>query len=593
MDFYLRVCAQKPSEIVELQNDFYGEGIAAKCYQQVSLFLKTPTHLSLSFSTNIHTYTHQLCINKLNSIADNLGRNANSKPQRGTLVILGLGAGYHINKLMSEIRYTDVIVIEPDEKHYAMACQHINFASLKAECQRRGGSLTLLNVETYQQFLSQMKQLVKKQGVHLLADISVYRHYSTPVMDRVFSEFKQWRNSFASMWGYLEDELLGLKHTCENYQHTRVGAHENIFSEFSSFPVLIVGNGPSLDKDIQHIKTQQDRALIVSCGTSLSTLMKTGVTPDFHIEMERTSVNFEIKEDELCDPRIKDVVLIALSTIYPKLMLQFDQRIIFAKGNDLGAELASLSGQGSKPLYHCNPTVTNMAVAAFLRMGFTNIVLLGCDYGYIDQHKHHSQLSSYYDPNNALSNVSFDNEMAVKGNFRPHVFTSRLFNEARSAQERLLAQYPFTEVKNASDGAFIEGTLPLKFTELSFNNSDKSALLSTVREYAGKHTGSKLDSGAHFSYAIQLLNSLKQEVDKADSVTDVISILNAFIESLRDEKDALIYELLLSGSIKYIVGTIASHINHLPLSSWTDYDVQMRKELQSMLDALMNKLSYE
>ncbi|MCF6440578.1 DUF115 domain-containing protein [Pseudoalteromonas luteoviolacea] len=592
MDFYLRVCAQKPSEIVELQNDFYGEGIAAKCYQQVSLFLKTPTHLSLSFSSNTHTYTHQLCINKLNSIADNLGRNANSKPQRGTLVILGLGAGYHINKLMSEIRYTDVIVIEPDEKHYAMACQHINFASLKAECQSRGGSLTLLNTENYQQFLTQVKQLVKKQGVHLLADISVYRHYSTPMMDRIFSDFKQWRNGFASMWGYLEDELLGLKHTCENYQNTRVGAHENIFSEFSSFPVLIVGNGPSLDKDLQHIKTQQDRALIVSCGTSLSTLMKVGVTPDFHIEMERTSVNFEIKEDELCDPRIKGVVLITLSTIYPKLMQQFDRRIVFTKGNDLGAELASLSCKGSKPLYHCNPTVTNMAVAAFLRMGFNNIVLLGCDYGYIDQNKHHSQLSSYYDPNNALSNVSFDNEMAVMGNFRPHVFTSRIFNEARSAQERLLAQYPLAQVKNASDGAFIEGTQPVEFTELCFSSNGKSEVLSKIKEYAVEHTGSKLDCGAYFSHANERLNSLKQSVGRANSVTGVVSILNAFIVGLRENKDSLIYEILLSGSIKYIVGTIASHINHLPLSSWTDYDTQMRKELQSMLDALMKKLSH-
>ncbi|ESP94716.1 motility associated factor glycosyltransferase family protein [Pseudoalteromonas luteoviolacea] len=591
--FYNRICSKKLSQISEFQSSFYGEHAEGKCYKQVDLFLQHPAHLSLSFSTNTYEYTHQLCINNLNSIADNLGRKSNSKPQRGTLIVLGLGAGYHIPKLLSKIRYTDVIVVESSAEHYAMACQHINFAALHAECESRAGSINFFNIESYDQFLSEMKGLIDQNGVHLLSDISLYRHYSTPLTDQIFSEFKQWRNSFASMWGFLEDELLGLKHTSENRLNSTVSCHENVFSEFESFPVVIVGNGPSLDKSIDELKKQSDHAFIVSCGTSLAPLMKAGIKPDFHIEMERTSVNFEIKEAELVDPSNKDVVLIALSTVYPKLLTQFDNRIVFAKGNDLGAELANLSGDGCKALYHCNPTVTNMAVASFIRMGFKNIILLGCDYGYVDHQKHHSQLSSYYEPTNLLSNVNFDNEMKVKGNFRPFVYTSRIFNEARAAQERLLGYNPSATVTNTSDGAHIKGTQVANFEDLKFDKKSKYKLMPTVVAYASTHSGSQLNVGEYFNDACDKLRILKAQVGGADSITEVKGQLNRFIYELRKERQSFVYQLLLCGSIKYIVATIASHINHLPLNVWSDYDVKVRIELSAMLDKLIYELTLQ
>ncbi|MDK1287664.1 motility associated factor glycosyltransferase family protein [Pseudoalteromonas umbrosa] len=593
-DFIKTIESVKQDDTAQFEFEFYGAHAKRSCHQQVELFLRHPTHLSLSFSSSTATeFSHQKCINNLNSIADEMGRNSNSKPQRGTLVVLGLGSGHHVTKLMSKIRYTDIVIVESDPIQYALASQYICFSSLQNECDNRGGSLNFIQVNSYTQFLHDMRGLIDVLGAYLLSDMSVFRHYNSPLMDSVFGNFKQWRNSFASMWGYLEDELIGWKHTQENRLTASVQGHKNVFSHFSNYPIYIVGNGPSLDNDIAKLSTITESAVIVSCGTSMGALLKADISPDFHIEMERSVANYYLKEGELNDPRNKDIVLIALSTVYPKLMSQFDRKIVFAKANDLGTEFAKAAKQTVEPLLHCNPTVTNMAVSAFIRMGFKNLVLLGCDYGYVDSKNHHSKLSGYYEPDSQLSQAKFADEMSVKGNFRDFVHTSRIFNEARGAQEKLLGLNPQVTVLNASDGAFIRGTKPVMLTEIEPCNKAKSHLMSAVFDYTNQHTLSSIDSGQNFAHAGEKLQELKSRVLDAPNIVAIIKCISQFVLSLKTDSDSAICKILLSGSLKYVVATIASHLNHLPLQKWNSYEARARNELNSLLDDLIYKLTIQ
>ncbi|KZN44708.1 motility associated factor glycosyltransferase family protein [Pseudoalteromonas luteoviolacea] len=589
-DFYHQLLCQNTKDTQVYQNNFYGSDAKKSCEDQASLFLKHPTHLRLNYlSDNATKNTHQKCINGLNLVAKELGCNPNSKPQRGTLLVLGLGAGYHIHKLLSLIHYTDVIVVESNIEQYATACANIDLNSIERECKTRHGSLTFFNLTSYEQFIGQLRAYVNKRGANTLVDISLYRHYSTPLFDQIYTEFKQWRNNLASMWGFFEDELLGLTHSIENSKLCAVNSHENVFDDYSNIPVAVIGNGPSLDKNLEKLRQDSANMIVASCGTALGALLKEGIIPDFHIEMERTPANYYLKERQLTDHRLKDVALVTLSTVYPKLINQFHHKIVFTKGNDLGSELFSNGLTTIKPLFHCNPTVTNMAAAAFSRLGFNKLILLGCDYGYVDPNAHHSQLSDYFNSASDLSQAKFDAELKVKGNFREYVYSSRIFNEARLAQEKLIKLTPKLKVYNTSDGALIMGAKSIDYDKLVIEASEKHKVMHSVFTYTQNGERTSANDIKLLEKVITSIKALQRKIQSAPSIVDILNELNLAVQTLYANYNQ-INKLLLSGTLKYVVATIASHINHLPINMWPQYAIKARDYIDSMLAEVLQKL---
>lgn len=417
----------------QIETTFYGGDAKTACKQQVELFFKQPTHLSLSFSRNSNQFSHQRFIKKSYDVAKKLGFRANSIPNRSTLIVLGLGAGYHIPLLLEKLNYVDVIVIENNKELATIANNNIDLSFIRETCIKRGGNLKVLQCQNYSSFLFQVKQYLTERHCGILADISLYRHYNNGLFDEIYEHFTEWRNSLVSMWGYAEDEIIGIRHTLANNDSLRVFKKSD-FSCFSDTTALVVGNGPSLDLVIQDIKSF--KGLIVSCGTSLASLLKNNITPHIHVEMERTECNHTLKERYLSDPALKNTVLLTLNTVSPKTLSLFKNKLAFFKANDSASEMLKLNNNIDL-LYHCNPTVTNAAAAALIYMGVEKIILSGCDYGFIDEKEHHSIHSQYYNESDRLSKSKFKGSFCVKGNNTDKVLTTRIFNESKKALESL------------------------------------------------------------------------------------------------------------------------------------------------------------
>ena len=58
-------------------------------------------------------------------------------------------------------------------------------------------------------------------------------------------------------------------------------------SKLLNFPVIVVGSGPSLDQDIEHIRELKDTHIIVAAASSSYALLENGIDPDFLILLER------------------------------------------------------------------------------------------------------------------------------------------------------------------------------------------------------------------------------------------------------------------------------------------------------------------
>ncbi|OHU90663.1 MULTISPECIES: motility associated factor glycosyltransferase family protein [Pseudoalteromonas] len=587
--------SQSLQRINEFEHSFYSGCPKQLCAQQTSLFLSSPLHLSMHFRPlERPRYLHQHFITNMTKHAQMLGYKKSSVPRRGTLLLLGLGAGLQIPALLKKINYTDVIIIENDANSLELACRHLDIEQLQTQCRERGGELHIPRVESYSDFMNAMRAILIKHGYHLLADISLFRHYNSPLYDEIFEQFRSWRNRFASMWGFFEDELIGLSHTLEN-QRDVLKFTPNFTQSFTSQPkVVIVGNGPSLDKCIQAL-AQAQNIVIVSCGTAVASLLKQGITPDFHVEMERTVDIYELKADSLSDPRLKNTILLTLNTVSPKLLALFNHKMVFLKANDIGTEMLKEGDNTFEPLYHCNPTVANAALAIMLKLGFTNVALAGCDFGFRDEQLHHSQHSQYLDKLDPLFLNKVKAELSVKGNFGGEVQSTRIFNEARLSLEVLISKYRLAAITNTSDGAYIKGTMVSSLTQFldEPETADINEALAHIRQgltyclqqYGNTKVLEQLDLNIQES-----LQTLVEGINATQKVLELATALNRFIYDLEHSK-SMTSKLLLSGSLKYMCVTIASHINHIPPSQWDSYFSVAKKQLLTALSNYIHRLN--
>ena len=93
-------------------------------------------------------------------------------------------------------------------------------------------------------------------------------------------------------------------------------------------PVAICASGPSLSESIDWLKENQNKVVLIACGSSLPVLIDNGITPDFQLVIERDKYMFEVHRQDVSEGRdYSNVSLIASST--------FGLAIFFLQGNIL------------------------------------------------------------------------------------------------------------------------------------------------------------------------------------------------------------------------------------------------------------------
>jgi hypothetical protein len=237
-------------------------------------------------------------------------------------------------------------------------------------------------------------------------------------------------------------------------------------------PIFIVGNGPSLDSSIEAIKEWQGQAIVISCGTTLQALHRNGITPDFHAEIEqnRSTYDWAVLIGDL--QYLKDITLISCNGIHPDTCdLYKDVMIAFKEGESSTVSALNVLGRENfTTLLNSFPTVSNFAIDLFSTIGFTSIYLIGVDLGFLDVKHHHSKSSGYYHDDGQETYdyaQSANTSLIVSGNFRPRVNTKHEFKVSRQVIEQVTsAKFKGQEFYNCSDGAKIQGTLPIRPEEL-------------------------------------------------------------------------------------------------------------------------------
>ncbi len=507
----------KKPQLIDKDKNISVYGAPAKPYskQVVSQYLTQPSRLTFVYDFKHQTFKESQYIEKcIAKYADEFDRFQGDIQQPiGLMVISGIGLGYHLELLTEQLDIAHCCLFEPYKDNFFASMHTIDWQEIIEKFNQHGRSLHFFIDKSAHSTLLDIRYILNHYGQHNACNAFYFEIFQDEKYDEFYQAMYEKYHYALSGYGFFEDELISLQHTVGHFNQGLPILVEHDSRKIALPPVVIVGNGPSLDMLHQSLKKLSQKVYIASCGTALETLYKMGIKADFHIEMERTYETVELHLEEKDNDYKKEVSLLCLNIVSPELAKLFKDTYVAMKVNDAGIDIAKLiMQQGFSELKYCNPTCTNTGLAFMLALGFKHIFLAGIDFGMQDTEHHHAQFSRYYDKSTKILNISTvsGKTFALPGNFRESVLTTHTLNRSKILFEENLSLHKDVEVFNLSDGAYIKGTQALEQDKLNAipcldkqwdKNTIKSALLSQCFSQAAN--GAALDENMVRDHAVK------------------------------------------------------------------------------------------
>lgn len=378
------------------------------------------------------------------------------------LVCLGIGLGLHIEALIHEEKVQNLIVAESEPDFFAASLYAVDWETICGKFRvDQGRSIHFVVGMTGKEedvFPDIWNTLIRHCPVYP-AGTMFYTHRGNARYNQVANRINQEMHLFLASWGHYDDEIRQLNNALHTFR-LDVPLLPDRLPAGLDVPVFIVGNGPSLDARIAQLKAHRGRAIVVSCGTALRSLLEYGVEPDCHVELESDFITFRVL-DAMDHETLSRLRLIAPTHICPLIFTLFgDGRTYFKQENCIPQFFAD----GAHIIEKGVPTCVNAALTTFLHLGFKTVFLYGMDFGFRDPSYHHSRASIYMASDKGevadVANFGSSGELEVEawdgGIMRTtHVFfsTKRMIDRVA---ENLKRQNGEQQIFCCSDGARLE-----------------------------------------------------------------------------------------------------------------------------------------
>jgi hypothetical protein len=384
------------------------------------------------------------------------------------LVIMGTGLGFHIEDIIEKREISSLIIYEHDLDRFLVSLYTLDWQKIYSRFNVNEGCSIQLILAMEDNYISQYGYLwneLVQYTPHFPFTSLFYNHLSDTTSAKIIKDIQSNVVTFLQQWGHYDDEINQYNNARQNLIHGAKGFKPSTFRVNKNIPVAIIGAGPSLDDKIETIKANREKLLIISCGTSIGTLCKHNIKPDFHVELESDYVVYEAITKSTTKEFRKDITLLAAAQINPLCLSLFEKSCVYFKDSTALSELFIDNPQDI--ITSTTPTCTNAGCAIAVQLGFKNIFLFGTDFGFSSKEKHHASGSIYYqDPDKISSILSNANDFSNKEtmtttgvNGHP-IETKPLYYTAQKRLEECIkyAHKKNITVYNCSDGASIKNS---------------------------------------------------------------------------------------------------------------------------------------
>lgn len=484
-------------------------------------------------------------------------------------MMFGVGLGYQLGYLYERCKIKHLFIFEPEMDLFYASLFTFDWAPLLSYLKDENLGVHIFLGQDEDSIMSDLLVALNKRGAFWSANLFGFWHYPSNkifrLVERVAKEFYM----LSSGWGFFDDNLFALSHSAENISKKTPFLLKNrsVSQEDAQVPVFIIGNGPSLDEAIPYIKRFQEKALLVSCGTSISALHKAGIKPDIYVAVERTKSVPDFIRLINDSSYLRDILFLSVDVIHPDCHEFFERMGVGFKPNEPMYPLLLANCKGIDDfsvINFVNPLVGNIGVSMPVTLGFRRIYMFGLDNGYKDLDHHHSKHSAYYDkdgnPIHGWSqHLAKSGGFLVPANFGGEVIANRYFAVSARVMESLLKYHGDVKCFNCSDGALVKGAEPLPLESLAISSQavNKKRIIDFVYE--------------------TMFKQLPVESDDLQGLLDVTSfnhIVDKMIEQWREpSRDREVICERMDRQYQYLVHIASTRLHHIyrVLSGTTNY----------------------
>lgn len=501
-------------------------------------------------------------------------------PHMPVCSMYGCGLGYHIQELFSKVDIANLILVETDEDIFYASLFTFNWSAFLSFLKENGCGFKIIIDNDIDRIVKDYTDYIVRYGRFLTFYYLPFNFRSSSLHTKIHEVVDHKLKYELTALSFIDDHLFATSHSAINLINKRplLSVNRHLADDLKKTPVFIVANGPSLSNDIEFLQRNQDKALIIACGTAIDTLYNSGIKPDFYAATERTCDIIPTVEIFNKDGFLDDIVLLASEVVHPKMSALFKKHIIFNKANETILWLFLQKHdyvdfvRNWKGAVYMNPLVANMGVSAALSLGFENLFLFGMDNGKVidntDSEATHPKASLIYKENlgdkkgykfNSTSTLDIEGE----GNFGRRVKTDYNYLGCARFIGRAIAYHNEEQgadisAVNCSDGLLIENTKGVRSTDLDFSHNvllDKKAILDALFnlcfsiDVTYDEIKALLDSNEYNSICDEICNLLKQDVKTRNELCLRMQDICVFLYDLHSTRYNF-YASLIDGSVE-------------------------------------------
>lgn len=255
-------------------------------------YTTTPSKSGPLTLTHFHNGEHFYIHSKYNPIAEAEKLTQKLNFHETHIVILGLGSGYHLEKIMaSKSPHSRVLLVEPEPEIIKLSTKTLDWKKVFSRNDLFycfGPDLNLL-ARTLQQFID-FTTFEKLEVMELASEVRFNPGFFSAARKAIDNEIKTMFYDFKTR---LAENAMVPENILKNIAgilQTRPAKY--LQNKFAGKPGFIVSAGPSLDKNVLQLKKINNRAVIICVDTALKPLLEKNIHPHFTVTADPSYKNY-------------------------------------------------------------------------------------------------------------------------------------------------------------------------------------------------------------------------------------------------------------------------------------------------------------
>jgi hypothetical protein len=468
--------------------------------------------------------------------------------------MIGLGLGYELKEMIKEDDNKRYFIVEPDEEIFKTALQNIDITFLS------NNNVYFIQDDRYENIVNFFQSLVlndKNINIKFFV-LPAYELLHKNLIQKINEFIIKWLNVFSvSLYTNIVHQRQWFQNYAANLKYLSTTCPvEKLKDGFKNKPAIIVGAGPSLTYNLEHLKDLGDKAIIVGAGTGLSVLEKNKIKA--HIAGAIDGSELEEKLFQNLDVN-KQTTLFYSHNVYYTVPSMLNGNKFLINVNQMDNFVGEKLNWDSFDEYS-SASISIIMAYNLAKLGCNPIIFLGQDFCY-SRNKSYAEGVEDIKGNNEVKETVLENSNYIElvNKNGEMVYSNKAFIAMKNLMENCIELNTETEFLNGTkDGLKIEGAEDIDFNQFVdshlINESSINIDSYINKIYLNNTKSDSIEERINFTKNIESANNeiieiCKQIVNCIESEDSYISKTNFVRKKESDLQKISFYKEVIYGMI--------------------------------------------